>query len=123
MATKFKDFMLEVEQEARAEGHEAVAHLESLRADFRLGRQIYAGRKAMNLTQGQVAKRAGIDQGDLSRIEHGFGNPTLRTLNAVVDAVEMELHLAPRKTPRPKPVRKTGSKNKQGTRTRSRVRV
>ena len=38
MATKFADFILALENEARAEGPEAVAQLELLRSHFRVRR-------------------------------------------------------------------------------------
>jgi DNA-binding XRE family transcriptional regulator len=84
-----------------------LAHLESRRADFRLGRQFLEARKARKLTQREAAALAGINQGDLSRIERGNGNPTLRTLTAVADVVEMEIRLAPRTFVREKRAKKT----------------
>jgi ribosome-binding protein aMBF1 (putative translation factor) len=94
MGTKFRDFMREVEEEARTEGPAAVAELEALRTHFRLGRQIAHARRARSLSQAQVAKRAGIDQADVSDIERGAANPTLAKLDAVLNAVGMELALA-----------------------------
>jgi DNA-binding XRE family transcriptional regulator len=89
MATKFSDFMREIEGEARVEGPDAVAHLEALRA----GRQIAQARLARKLTQKQVATIAHVDQADVSNIERGATNPTFNTLNAVVCAVGMEIEV------------------------------
>jgi DNA-binding XRE family transcriptional regulator len=93
MATKFNDFMREIEEEARKEGPKAVAELEALRTHFRLGRQIAQKRRALKLTQKALAKRAGIDQADVSNIERGAGNPTLNTLDAIAGAVGMEIEI------------------------------
>jgi DNA-binding phage protein len=97
MATKFADFVREVEAEARAEGPEAVAQLEAFRDHFRVGRKLAQARLAKNLTQKQVASRAKVDQGDLSKIERGLANPTLATLSAVALAVGYELDVKPRR--------------------------
>jgi DNA-binding XRE family transcriptional regulator len=96
MATKFSEFMRGVEEEARAEGPEAVAQLEALRDHFRLGRQLAQARIAQKLSQTEVARRAQIDQGDVSKIERGMANPTLTTLGAVAFAVGLAVDLKKR---------------------------
>jgi DNA-binding XRE family transcriptional regulator len=96
MATKFSEFMRGVEQEARAEGPEAVAQLEALRDHFRLGRQLAQARIAQKLSQTEVARRAQVDQGDVSKIERGMANPTLTTLGAVALAVGLAVDLKKR---------------------------
>ena len=93
MATKFADFVRELEEEARTEGPEAVAQLEALRDHFRLGRQLAQARLEKKLSQTQVAERAQVDQGDVSKIERGMANPTLATLSAVASAVGLEIDL------------------------------
>jgi transcriptional regulator with XRE-family HTH domain len=82
-----------LEDEAHIEGPEAVAQLEALRNHFRLGRQIAQARIEQKLSQTQVAQRAKVDQGDISKIERGMANPTLATLNAVACAVGLEVDL------------------------------
>ena len=93
MATKFADFVRGLEDEAREEGPEAVAQLEVLRDHFRLGRQLAQARLEKKLSQTQVAERAQVDQGDVSKIERGMANPTLATLSAVASAVGLEVDL------------------------------
>jgi HTH-type transcriptional regulator / antitoxin HipB len=48
-----------------------------------IGREIVADRKAAGLTQDQLAKRAGIRQEALSRIESGKQTLTLSTLKRI----------------------------------------
>lgn len=93
MATKFSEFMRGIEEEARAEGPEAVAQLAALRDHFRLGRQLAQARIKQRLSQTQVAKRAQVNQADVSKIERGIANPTLVTLSAVACAVGLEIDL------------------------------
>jgi XRE family transcriptional regulator, regulator of sulfur utilization len=85
--------MREIEEEARAEGPDAVAQLEALRTHFRLDRQLAAARRAQRLSQAEVAARAGIDQADISDLERGVANPTLTKLEAVATAIGMQLEL------------------------------
>lgn len=89
MTTKLSDFMKEIEAEAQAEGTEAVEQLESLRAHFRVGRELVEARRTLKLTQTQVAARANVDQAVVSKIERGVANPTLETMCAVASAVHM----------------------------------
>jgi DNA-binding XRE family transcriptional regulator len=97
MATKFGDFVREIEAEAKAEGPEAVAQLEAFRDHFRVGRKLAQARLEKNLSQKQVASRAKVDQGDLSKIERGLANPTFATLSAVALAVGHEIDVKPRR--------------------------
>lgn len=61
-----------------------------------LGCQIAAARQAAQLTQPQLATLAGVQQGDISRIERGGGNPTRDTLLKLANALGMELVLRPK---------------------------
>ena len=84
MATKFGDFVREVEEEARQEGPRAVAELEAFRTHFALAQEIRELRKAHHLTQKQLAEASGIDQAEISRIERGQTNATTATLGALL---------------------------------------
>ena len=97
MATKLRDFVREIEAEAKAEGPRAVAELEAFREQFRVGRKLAQARLAKKLTQKEVASRAKVDQGDLSKIERGLANPTFSTLRAVAFAVGYEIDVKPRR--------------------------
>lgn len=83
MATKFSDFVKQVEKAARAEGPRAVAELEAFRAHFALANQLADLRKKNKLTQAELARRSGIPQSEISRIERGRANPTVATLAAL----------------------------------------
>jgi DNA-binding XRE family transcriptional regulator len=84
MATKFRDFIREVEEEAHAEGPQAVAELEAFRAHYAMAQDIRALRKERGMTQAQLAEASGIDQAEISRIERGRGNPLAATIAAVL---------------------------------------
>lgn len=93
--TTFDDFMTELEAEARAEGPDAVAELEAFRLHFSLARQLAAQRRALRLTQKQLAEMTGIDQAEISRIERGQANPTTATLGMLTRALGLDVRLVP----------------------------
>lgn len=95
MATKYADFLLELEDEARAEGPEAVAELEALRARYRLARELMEMRRQQDLTQARLAELSGIGQAEICKIEGGGANPTVATVTALTIALGAELHVVP----------------------------
>jgi DNA-binding XRE family transcriptional regulator len=84
MATKFDDYIREVEQRAQAGGPQAVARWEAFNDHFAMALEVRALRKEHKLTQTQLAAASGIDQGEISRIERGQTNPTTTTLAALL---------------------------------------
>ena len=95
MATSFDEFMQEIEEEARNEGPEAVAELEA-HAHFALARQLAQLRRERQLTQTELARRSGIPQSEISRIERGAANPTVATLAALGRPLGADLRLTAR---------------------------
>ena len=84
MATKFDDYIREVEERAKAGGPEAVARWEAFNTHYAMAREVRELRKARKLTQKQLASASGINQGEISRIERGQTNPTSYTLAALL---------------------------------------
>jgi len=93
--TTFDDFIAELEAEARAGGPAAVAELEAFRLHFSLARQLAAQRRALHLTQKQLAEMTGVDQAEISRIERGQANPTAATLGMLTRALGVDVRLVP----------------------------
>ena len=52
-----------------------------------VGPKLADRRKALGLTQQELAEKTGIDQAVISRIESGRANPTLGTLDALAEGV------------------------------------
>ena len=50
--------------------------------------------KTLHMTQQQLAAASGIRQSEISRIESGHGNPTLKTIGALARALGAELRIA-----------------------------
>ncbi len=64
--------------------------------DISVGRSVRAVRLSKNLSQAEVARRAGIDQAQISRLERGLIEPlTMRTLRAISRALDMPPVMAP----------------------------
>lgn len=57
------------------------------------GAAVYEARIRAGLTQRQLAELCGIRQSDLSKIERGIGNPSLKTLERIASALECKLHI------------------------------
>jgi len=58
-----------------------------LDATASIGEQVAAWRKLLGLTAAQVADRAGIARGTLTRIEHGDGGASLSAFLSVANAL------------------------------------
>ena len=53
---------------------------EAIQPEMDVIRAIVDARTSQNLTQKELAERTGINQADISKLENGNGNPSLRTL-------------------------------------------
>ena len=93
--TDYEEFHAQVVAEAEAEGPEAVAHLHLLEDRYRLASDLIGLRRARHMTQQQLAAASGVRQSEISRIEGGHGNPTLKTMGAVARALGAEVRLTP----------------------------
>ena len=60
----------------------------------RIGFLLEKAREEVNLTQAELSKTSRIDQGDISRIERGIGNPTLEKIDKLFKAMGKRLSLA-----------------------------
>jgi transcriptional regulator with XRE-family HTH domain len=54
----------------------------------KLGTNLRAARKKLDLTQEEVAERCGVQAGEVSRIERGLRDPKVSTLEKLAKAVE-----------------------------------
>lgn len=85
MGTRFDDYVAAAEAAASPDERELAeayhAHYQALYAEhFGLGAQLAARRAEAHLSQSRLAELSGVPQPEISRIEHGQGNPTRETL-------------------------------------------
>ena len=66
---------------------------EALEPERQIIRAIIEGREANDLTQKQLSDATGIAQADISRLENGTGNPSIRTLKRLAAGLGMQLKL------------------------------
>ncbi len=72
---------------------------EALENTYAIRQAILDARKRSGLTQKELSLASGIPQADISRMENGNGNPSLRTLAKLAEGMNMELKIvfAPRR--------------------------
>lgn len=75
-----KDWTEEQKAEGFKGGLEGAAEAEA----FSLGWKLRALRQEAGLTQMQLAEKVGLQQREITRIENGNGNPTLRTITRLL---------------------------------------
>lgn len=84
--TKFNDFLNE-----QLKDPEFKKEYDALRPEFSIIQAIINARKDSGLTQKDLAEKTGITQGDISRLERGNANPSLKTLQRLAEGMGMTL--------------------------------
>lgn len=64
---------------------------DALEPEFQIIQGIIEGRRANDFTQEQLAKATGIDQSNISKLENGTANPSLKTLKRLAAGMGMRL--------------------------------
>ena len=64
---------------------------EALAPEYEIISSLIDARKSCNITQKQLAEATGIAQSDISKIENGSGNPTIKLLKRLADGLGMNL--------------------------------
>ena len=60
---------------------------------FSIMRDIKKRRLKLHLTQQELSRRTGIIQADISKLETGLANPSIRTLARIAQGLGMTLHV------------------------------
>jgi DNA-binding XRE family transcriptional regulator len=66
---------------------------DALSAEYQLINAILDARKAANITQKQLAEKTGIAQSDISKIENGNANPSLKTIERIASGMGMTVRV------------------------------
>ena len=67
---------------------------EEISINQKIGILLAKTREEKGLTQTELSKLSHIDQGDISRIEEGKGNPTIRKINKLFSALEKTINIS-----------------------------
>ena len=69
------------------------AEWDALEPEYAIIQAIINAREASGLTQKQLADKTGIAQADISKLENGNANPSLRTLQRLAQGMGMHVKL------------------------------
>ena len=86
--TNFNDFLKE-----QLADSEFKKEYDALRPEFTIIQAIIDARKKSGMTQKDLAEKTGITQSDISRLENGSANPSLKTLQRLAEGMGMVLKL------------------------------
>jgi DNA-binding XRE family transcriptional regulator len=67
------------------------AEYDALEEEFRLVREIIAARREMNMSQVDLAEKAGMKQAAIARLESGQSNPSYKTLYKIAKALDKKI--------------------------------
>ena len=59
-----------------------------------IGTLLIKAREDSHVTQVELSKKSHIDQGDISKIEKGLGNPTISKINKLFNALGKTVHIS-----------------------------
>lgn len=88
MSAKFDDFLQE-----QLKDPEFKKEYDALQPEHAIIQVIIDARQQSGLTQKELSERTGIAQGDISKLERGNANPSLRTLQRLAAGMGMKLRL------------------------------
>lgn len=86
--TNFDDFLAE-----QLRDPEIRAEYDALEPEFSIIRAMIDARQESGLTQKQLSDRTGIAQPDISKLENGTANPSLKTLKRLATGMGMKLKI------------------------------
>ncbi len=84
--TKFNDFLNE-----QLKDENFKKEYDALEPEFAIIRAMIDARRESGMTQKELSERTGIAQGDISKLENGNANPSLRTLQRLAEGMGMQL--------------------------------
>ena len=84
----FDDFLSE-----QLQNPDVKREYDALAAEYAIKRAIIDARSSANISQMELARRTGIAQADISKLENGNANPSLKTLNRLAAGLGMRLKI------------------------------
>ena len=86
--SSYRDFL-----EEQLKDPELKAEYDALEPEFAIIQAMIDARITAGLTQKQLAERTGIAQADISRLENGNANPSLKTLQRLAKGMGMRMQI------------------------------
>lgn len=88
MSTNFKDALSE-----EMKNPDFVSAWNELEPEFQIINAMLDARKERNLTQKQLSELTGIAQADISKLENGTANPSVKTLQRLANGMGMAVKI------------------------------
>ena len=88
MGTNFRDLLNE-----RLQNEDFKKEYDSLEPEYELVKAFLEARKNADMTQSELAKASGVAQYDISKLENGNSNPTVKMLWRLADRMNMHLKI------------------------------
>ena len=85
---KFNDFLDEQLQD-----EEFKKEYDDIQPELDVIKAIVDARISKHLTQKELAQRTGINQADISKLEHGIRNPSINLLKKLAEGMDMALKI------------------------------
>ena len=85
---KFNDFLDEQLQD-----EEFKKEYDDIQPELDVIKAIVDARISKNLTQKELSQRTGINQADISKLEHGIRNPSINLLKKLAEGMDMALKI------------------------------
>ena len=79
--------------EEQLENEEFKKEWDSIQPEMDIIRAMVDARISQNLTQKELAERVGMNQADISKLENGTRNPSLKVLKRLAEGMNMTLKL------------------------------
>ncbi len=86
--SSFNDFL-----EEQLKDPELKVEYDALEPEFVIMEAIMKARIETGLTQKELSEKTGISQADISRLEHGTANPSIKTLQRIATALDRKLSI------------------------------
>ena len=86
--SEFKEFL-----EEQLQDDELRKEWEHIQPEMDIIRAMVDARISQNLTQKELAERVGMNQADISKLENGTRNPSLKLLKRLAEGMNMTLKL------------------------------
>ena len=86
--SSFNDFL-----EEQLKDPELKAEYDALEPEFVIMEAIMKARIETGLTQKELSEKTGISQADISRLEHGTANPSIKPLQRIATALDRKLSI------------------------------
>ena len=78
-------------EELKIDKQKAKKEYEEMNPEYEVIKAVLAARKSVDMTQKELAEVSGVAQSDISKLENGNSNPTIKMLQRLANGMNMHL--------------------------------